>query len=207
MKFVLPLCILVLATACKKSGTKPIDKSHERMDLSEVLNTDDYFKNNKKASSQASDSIGREVQILEDINNDGFADTVVIKLNKLSHTYTIQFSCFKDVITEKNAAELYIKSVGDLNGDGIHEIMLLLQSEESCWDGVKLYSHKDKWVEKYDGLTYQCTDQNNYQFKKLNDKSVEFTTFGINKDSIDLNSGDTLENIIPNAPNRHIINW
>ncbi|MCC6818644.1 MAG: hypothetical protein IT245_07125, partial [Bacteroidia bacterium] len=120
---------------------------------------------------------------------------------------TIKFTCFKEKIVESNANEIFVKSVGDLNGDGVHEIMTLLQSEESCWDEVRLYSHIDNWVEKYDGLTYQCTDQNNYQFRKIGDKSVEFTTYGINRDSIDLSNGDTLENIIPNAPNKHLIQW
>lgn len=207
MKYVLPLFILTLAVSCKKSGHKPVDKGSERMDLSEVLYTDDYFKSKKKRGQSASDSIGLQKVYLEDINNDGNPDTATIVLNKLSNTYKIKFSCFKDIISEKNITELFVKSVGDLNGDGIHEIMLLLQSEESCWDGIKLYSYNEKWVEKYDGLTYQCTDHNNYQFKKLGEKSVEFTTFGINKDSIDIANGDTLENIIPNAPNRHVINW
>jgi hypothetical protein len=108
---------------------------------------------------------------------------------------------------EKNSSKIRLKDIGDLNGDGKHEIMMTLQAEESCWDEVKLYSYLDAWVEKYNGLTYQCTENNNYRFTRIDDKTVQLVTYGVNKDSIDLEIGDTLENVIPNALNTHIISW
>lgn len=206
MKLVWVALPFVLFIACKKSGSKPV-VSNERLDLSEVLYTDDYFKSNKTKVSKPSDSLQKSFVELQDVNADGVPDTAYITKNILNGKINIRFNFVNSRITESNANELFVKSVGDLNGDGIHEIMTLLQSEESCWDEVKLYSYKEQWVEKYDGLTYQCTDQNNYRFRKIGDKLVEFTTYGINKDSIDITNGDTLESIIPNAPNTHLIQW
>lgn len=207
MKRVLFLIVLILPFACKKSKKPSNDASYKGIDLSEVLETDDFFNSKKQKIGSAKDSIEKVIVGLGDINNDGKDDSAIIEYNNLTSIYKIRFSCVKATIAQSNVSQLSIKDIGDLNNDGFHEIMLFLQSEESCWDVIKLYSYKDEWVEKYDGLTYQCTDNNNYQFRKLNDKTVQLITYGINRDSIDLSSGDTLENIIPNAPNSNLITW
>lgn len=201
--------LLLLIFSCSKS--KPIVNNGDSidLDLSELMSSDDYFKLKKRNSGNKSDSILSRTVFLTDINNDGQADTATIEYNQLNSKYKIKFNCYKDFISIENISELQIKDMNDLNGDGHHEIMLFIQSEESCWDEIRLYSWVEKWVEKYNGLTYQCTEKNNnnYQFRKIDNHTVLLTTFGVNKDSIDAVYGDTLENIIPNALNRHTITW
>lgn len=176
------------------------------MDLKELMASDEYFRIRQSSGGKS----GRDsVRILElnDINSDGTRDTAYISYNENNSRYKIRFSCFKDPIVLDNIAELHLKDIEDLNEDGVHEIMLFLQSEESCWDEIRLYSHVGKWVEKYNGLTYQCTENNNYQFRKIDKHTVELSTYGLNRDSIDAELGDTLENIVPNALNRNLIKW
>lgn len=210
MKQVLLLLFLLPFVSCKKGGNASNAGTSDGIDLSDVLNTDDYFKTKKKRNGSAKDSVEIRIIELSDINNDGKNDTAFIIYNNFNSRYKIQFTCFDDLIEQGNVSELLIKDIGDLNNDGNHEIILFLQSEESCWDEIKLYSYVGKWVEKYNGLTYQCTNNSgstNYQFRKINDRTVQLITFGINRDSIDVNSGDTLENILPNAPNANLITW
>jgi hypothetical protein len=210
MKQVILLLLLPLLFSCKKNGSTSNMATSEGIDLSDVLNTDDYFKTKKKRNGSAKDSVEIRLIELSDINSDGKNDSAFIIYNNFNSKYTIRFTCFDAIIEQGNVFELQIKDIGDLNNDGNHEIILFLQSEESCWDEIKLYSYVGQWVEKYNGLTYQCTNNSNstnYQFRKINDRTVQLTTYGINKDSIDISSGDTLENIIPNAPNANIITW
>ena len=179
------------------------------MDLSDLMNSDDYFKQKRSNSNNKSDSVKYRTVYLNDINSDGVSDTATIEYNQLNSKYKIKFSCYNDFIGLENISGLQLKDMNDLNEDGFHEILLFIQSEESCWDEIRLYSWVDKWVEKYNGLTYQCTEKNNnnYQFRKIDNRTVLLTTFGINKDSIDAVYGDTLENILPNALNTHTITW
>jgi hypothetical protein len=210
MKQVLLLLFIPLLFSCKKNGNTSNMGTSDGIDLSDVLNTDDYFKTKKKRNGSAKDSVEIKLIDLSDINSDGKNDSAFIIYNNFNSRYTIRFTCFDAIIEQGNVFELQIKDIGDLNNDGNHEIILFLQSEESCWDEIKLYSYVGQWVEKYNGLTYQCTNNSNstnYQFRKINDRTVQLTTYGINKDSIDISSGDTLENIIPNAPNANIITW
>lgn len=210
MKRVFFLLLTPLLFACQKGGSTSNGAGGEGIDLSDVLNTDDYFRTKKKHSGSAKDSVEIRIVELSDINNDGKADSAFIEYNNFNSRFKIRFTCFDDLIEQGNVFELSIKDIGDLNNDGNHEIILFLQSEESCWDEIKLYSFVGHWVEKYNGLTYQCTNNSgstNYQFRKINDRTVQLITYGINKDSIDISSGDTLENIIPNAPNANLITW
>ena len=179
------------------------------MDLSAIIQSDDYFKMKRKQGNSTADSVTKTTLFFKDINGDAIDDTIVIAYNVLNSRYNIHFSCYPDNISLENINELQIKDISDLNGDKFHEMLLFIQSEESCWDEIKLYSWNQRWVEKYSGLTYQCTENTNqnYQFRKLDDHKVLLTTYGINKDSIDSELGDTLENIIPNALNTHVITW
>ena len=209
MKRICQTLFLLLIWSCNKS--KPIANNEDfiDLDLSELMSSDDYFKLKKRNTNSKSDSIVYRVMQMHDINNDGIADTAIVEYNQLNSKYKIKFSCYKDFISLENISELQLKDMNDLNGDGHHEMMLFIQSEESCWDEIRLYSWVDKWIEKYNGLTYQCTENNNnnYQFRKIDNHTVQLTTYGINKDSIDAVYGDTLENIIPNALNTHMITW
>jgi hypothetical protein len=209
MKRVIQSLFLLMVFSCSKSSPIVNTADSIDLDLSDIMNSDDYFKQKRHYSSSKSDSIVSRLVYLNDINIDGVADTVTIEYNQLNSKYKIKFSCFKDFISLENISELQLKDMNDLNGDGFHEIMLFIQSEESCWDEIRLYSWVDEWIEKYNGLTYQCTEKNNnnYQFRKIDNHTVQLTTFGINKDSVDAVYGDTLENIIPNALNTHTITW
>lgn len=207
MKYLWLLALLPLTFSCRKNRSTDEVYSPDDMNLKELINSDEYFKTKKKKSNRGSDSLEVKIVELEDINLDGIKDTAWIVYNNLNSVYKVKFSCFSGTITESKSSELLIKDVGDLNNDNKHEILFFLKSEESCWDEIKLYSYIDKWVEKYNGLTYQCTENNNYQFRKLNDNTVQIMTYGVNKDSIDVANGDTLENIIPNAKNLQTIHW
>lgn len=207
MKYLWLLALLPFTFSCKKNRTSDEAYSPDDMNLKELINSDEYFKTKKKKYNQGADSLETKIVELEDINLDGIKDTAWIVYNNLNSVYKVKFSCFPGTITESKSSELLIKDVGDLNNDGKHEILFFLKSEESCWDEIKLYSYGDRWVEKYNGLTYQCTENNNYQFRKLNDNTVQIMTYGVNKDSIDISNGDTLENIIPNARNLQTIHW
>lgn len=204
------LLLLPFLLSCEKNNKSSNNASIDGVDLNDVLNTDDYFKAKKRKAGSAKDSIQTRIVDLNDINSDGIKDTAFIRYNTLNSVYKVSFTCFPGLIHQGNVAELLIKNIGDLNNDGNSEIMFFLQSEESCWDEIKLYSFtNNKWSEKYNGLTYQCTNTSNtnYQFRKLNEHTVQLITYGINKDSIDIISGDTLENIIPNAQNSNLIVW
>lgn len=208
MKSLWPLLILTIFVSCKKNKIKANDADIVEVDLTDILTTDDYFKK-KTASTKGADSLRIRIVELNDINHDGIKDTASIEYNEINSKYKISFSCFDRSIFLENIAGLQVKDVSDLNDDGFNEILLFLQSEESCWDEIRLYSWINEWVEKYEGLTYQCSEdnQNNYHFRKINSHTVQLSTYGINKDSIDVELGDTLENIIPNALNTHTINW
>jgi len=201
-------CALVFLSCSKNQPVIQNQKALD-MDLSNIIQSDEYFKLKKKSGKSTSDSILKKTLYFKDINGDAIDDTIVIAYNILNSRYNILFSCYPDNITLDNINEIQIKDISDLNGDNFHEMLLFIQSEESCWDEIKLYSWNQHWIEKYSGLTYQCTENTNqnYQFKKLDENKVLLTTYGVNKDSIDVVLGDTLENIIPNALNTHVITW
>lgn len=202
------LLIPLLALVSCGQNKKPVATSDiSTLDASELLNPDDNFKAKKPGKSRVKDSFETYVQYFSDLNNDGIRDTATILFNKISLKNSVMFSCFSHTIQEKSSSPIALQDIGDLNDDGRHELMVVLQSDEGCWDEIKLYSYIDNWVEKYNGLTYQCTENRNYEFRQLDDKSIQLTTYGVNKDSVDLTNGDTLENVIPNAHNTHIITW
>lgn len=205
----LPLLFIPFLFSCKKNQSTALAEESAKLDLSGIFETDDYFKQKRKSGRKGADSLQHRMVELRDINSDGTSDTAFIVYNEINSRYKISFSCYEGSISLGNIAELQVKDMSDLNGDGHSEIMLFLQSEESCWDEIRLYSWLGKWVEKYNGLTYQCTEdnQNNYQFRKIDEHTVQLTTYGVNRDSFDAELGDTLENIIPNAMNSHLISW
>jgi len=199
--------LFTLFCSCKKNNKAIVASVDNDTDVLELLNPDDNFSEKKSKKNKKKDSIETSIVVFNDLNNDGINDTAFLVYNAQQNHTVIEFSRMPGLIIEKNSSKIRLKDIGDLNGDGKHEIMMTLQAEQSCWDEVKLYSYMDTWVEKYNGLTYQCTENNNYQFTKINDKTVQLITYGVNKDSIDLTVGDTLENVIPNARMEHLITW
>jgi hypothetical protein len=193
--------------SCKKNNKTIVAVPQSATDVSELLNPDDNFKEKKTKKSKKKDSIEISFIAFRDLNADGVDDTAFMVHNNNSKVTSISFSRMPGAIIEPNGSRIRLKDIGDLNNDGKHEIMLTLQAEQSCWDEVKLYSYLNHWVEKYNGLTYQCTEGNNYQFRKIDNKTVQLVTYGLNKDSIDQEIGDTLENVIPNARLEHLITW
>ena len=209
MKFKSTIWLALVFWSCTKNQSVVQNQPPLDMDLSAIIQSDDYFKMKRKQGNSTADSVTKTTLFFKDINGDAIDDTIVIAYNVLNSRYNIHISCYPDNISLENINELQIKDISDLNGDKFHEMLLFIQSEESCWDEIKLYSWNQRWVEKYSGLTYQCSENTNqnYQFRKLDDHKVLLTTYGINKDSIDSELGDTLENIIPNALNTHVITW
>jgi hypothetical protein len=201
------LVLISLFCSCKKNNKPVVAAEVSDTDVSELLNPDDNFSEKKSRKAKKKDSTEISIVSFGDLNKDGVNDTAFLTYHNYLHETSIRFSGLPGEIVEKNISRIKLKDIGDLNGDGRHEIMMTLQAEESCWDEVKLYSYLDNWVEKYNGLTYQCVEDNNYQFSRVDEHTIRLVTYGMNKDSIDLENGDTLENVIPNAKQEHLIKW
>ncbi len=199
--------LLSFICSCQKNNKAIAVNDNNDIDPAELLNPDDNFTEKKAKKVRKKDSIETSFVAFNDLNRDGINDTAFLVYNNMRKQTSIMFSSLKGMILENNSSKIRLKDIGDLNGDGKNEIMMTLQSEQSCWDEVKLYSYMDTWVEKYNGLTYQCTENNNYQFSRIDDKTVKLVTYGLNKDSFDQELGDTLENVIPNARLEHLITW
>lgn len=202
--------LVVFAISCSKSKkSAPRNKGEFMdMDIERLMKSDDYFRIRKQPSDSPADSLRISQITLNDLNGDGNHDSAVIRYNINNSKYRILFSCFPDAIVIQNAADLLVKDLEDMNGDGLHEIMLILQSDGSCWDEIRLYSYTGgKWAEKYQGQTYQCTEGVNYKFRKVDGKTVELVTYGSTRDSIDAKVGDTTEILYPEQPNAYLIRW
>lgn len=194
--------------ACKNNNKTIENEAIEDININELISSDDYFKPKVTSVRKAKDSMEFKVYEIGDIDQDGQMDSALISFNHELNQYKVNIGRLPGSILENNSSQILVKDVGDLNGDSKHEILIFLQSEESCWDEIKLYSFiENNWVLKYNGLTYQCTENNNYTFRKLDENTIQLTTYGINKDSIDIENGDTLENIIPNGTNTETITW
>ncbi len=198
---------LLCVVSCKRTDSEKSLVQYPIGDASEWLNGDENFGVRKWKGGKINDSTSTLFTLYNDLNGDGIRDTTEAISYSFSHQTEIHFSCFPSLILNQYVTEMQITDAGDLNNDGKHEILLLLQGSESCWDNLKLFSFADRWVEKYTGMTYQCVEKPMYQFTKLNDKTIQITTIGESRDSIDAVSGDTLEQVLPNQQRVHLINW
>ncbi len=198
---------LLCVVSCKQTENDSSTVMYPIGDASEWLNSDENFGAKHRKGAKNSDSTETLFTLYADYNNDGIRDTAQAISYSNRHQTEIHFSCFPALVLNQFCDELQITDAGDLNGDGKHEILLLLQGSESCWDNLKLFSLGNTWIEKYTGITYQCVERPMYQFTKLNDKTIQITTFGESRDSIDAISGDTLEQVLPNLQRVHLINW
>ncbi len=177
-------------------------------DAKEWLDGDENFGVRHGKGGKSKDSVQRLFTLFNDLNNDGKVDTATALSFPHQHKTVISFTCFKPLTLQHKIEALQLTDAGDLNGDGLHEIMIMQQGSESCWDNLKLYSlNNDTWIEKYSGMTYQCLEKPMYRFTKLNDKTIQIYTYGESRDSIDQSSGDTLEQVLPNEQRVHIIKW
>ncbi len=202
------ICITCFCSCNKNNKATVTDIANQTdSDVAELLNPDENFSEKKSRKAKKKDSLETSFVAFSDLNRDGKNDTAFLIFNNKQNQTTIYFSGLPGQIIEKNNSKIRLKDIGDLNGDGKNEIMMTLLADQSCWDEVKLYSYLDTWVEKYNGLAYQCIEDNSYQFSKVNSNTVKLITYGVNKDSIDQEIGDTLENVIPNARMEHLISW
>ncbi len=198
---------MLLVVSCKQTENDTSAKVFPVGDTAEWLNTDENFSAKNRQGNNSENSPDTIFTLYNDLNNDGTRDTAIaISFAKSQHT-EIHFSCFKPLILNDYLTELQITDAGDLNEDGKHEILILQEGSESCWNNLKLYSFNGVWSEKYSGMTYQCVEKPMYQFTKLNDKTIQMITYGYSKDSVDVVSGDTLEQVLPNQQMVHIIRW
>lgn len=200
------LCFILLAS-CRQGDQKPPFALYPIGDAEEWLNDDENFGVKRYKGGKHKDSAETIFTLYNDLNNDGVRDTATAILNHKRHITEIYFSCFPKLSLNQFVEELQLTDAGDLNGDGKHEVLVLQQGSESCWDNLRLFTYNELWTEKYSGLTYQCIERPMYQFTKLNDKTISIRTFGESRDSIDAESGDTLEQVLPNEQRVHIINW
>lgn len=208
MRFSLFSFILVLSASCGQKENDAASAVYPIGDASEWLNGDENFGVRHWNGQKSKDSLSTLFTLFNDLNNDGIIDTAKAINYRLRHQTIIHFTCFKPLVLKHDIEELQISDAGDLNSDGQHEIIVLQEGSESCWDNLKLYSLiANEWVEKYSGMTYQCIEKPMYRFTKLNDKTIQIFTFGESKDSIDSKSGDTLEQVLPNQQRVHTINW
>lgn len=201
------MCLILVSCSKGKKPARTADRDFMEVDIESIMLSDDYFKIRKSPSDSPADSLRISHVKLNDLNRDGIPDSALIRYNINNSRYKILFSCFPGYISIQNAADLLVRDLDDMNGDGNHEIMLILQSDGSCWDEIRLYSYTGTWVEKYQGQTYQCTEGANYKFRKVDGKTVELVTYGTTRDSVDTKIGDTTEILYPEQPNAHLIRW
>lgn len=196
----------VLILGCQPK-TKTNELNYPISNAEEWLNGDENFGYQQKSNSRKLDTAILIYSLKGDLNNDGIIDTANAITNSKNRTTKITFTCFKSIYINAYTKELVLTDAGDMNGDGKHEILVLQPGEESCWDNLKLFSLNTSWVEKYSGTNYQCSEKPTYSFTKLNSKTLQLITFGNSKDSIDISTGDTLEQILPNEQQVHLIKF
>ncbi len=192
--------------SCEQSKQKATE-TYPIGNAAEWLNGDENFGKNQKAGNRKLDTAQLVYSLISDFNNDGILDTAQAIANNKQRTTEIRFTCFKPIRFNYLIKELVINDAGDMNNDSKHEIVILQQGSESCWDNIKLYSLADNWLEKYSGITYQCTDKPTYSFSKLNSRTLQLITLGNSIDSVDISTGDTLEQILPNEQKVHLIKF
>lgn len=208
MRFSLFALALIAFASCRQKDNDTGTVAYPVGNAADWLNGDENFDVRHYKGGKSKDSASTLFTLYNDLNNDAVTDTVKVVTYPAQHRTVVYFSCFKSLELNQDMEEMQVTDAGDLNGDGLHEIMLLLQGSESCWDNLKLYSiNAGNWVEKYSGMTYQCIEKPKYSFTKLNDKTIQIYTFGESRDSIDTVSGDTLEQVLPNEQRVHIIKW
>lgn len=201
-----PILALFFLFGCEQ-GKQYSTEKYPIGNAEEWLNGDENFGKNQKQQNKKLDTAQLVYSLYSDLNNDGIIDTAEAIINNKTRVTEIRFSCFKAIRLNYLIKELVLNDAGDLNNDNKHEIVIMQQGSESCWDNLKLYSLADNWQEKYSGVTYQCTDKPTYSFSKLNSRTLQLITLGNSTDSIDASTGDTLEQILPNEQKVHLIKF
>lgn len=201
------LISITFVWACSSKPAVENPSATENFNVDELIRSDEYFIPSKEKKMEESDSVQVKFSEPGDLNGDEIPDTISIAYSIKDKRYTLRFSCFKEVLNLETHAEIRVKSVPDMNYDKRSEIVIFFQSEEGCWDEIKLFylDPTDVWKEKYSGLVYQCSEEKAFSVERVDEHSVLFRTLGLSRDSVDLTTGDTTEYVDPNVYSQDVL--
>ena len=126
--------------------------------------------------------------IIGDINNDKIIDTAFVNGPKYisekefwgdckngNCAITISFSCNFPSITIENAVTGFVENIGDIDNDGISEIIIVPSWFVGCWGKIHFYTMKNrKWKDAGNAKRNLCGEESFMQFiKKMKGKKVQ----------------------------------
>ena len=126
--------------------------------------------------------------VIGDINNDKVVDTAFVKGPKfLNETdfygdcnngnclITVSFSCSFPSITLENAVTGFVENIGDIDKDGISEIIIVPSWFIGCWGKVQFFSLKKKKWKNLGSVKRHICDQESFMncIKKRKGKTIE----------------------------------
>ena len=194
------IIIFVLLTACKNSER---DNSNDQKFSDKITQND-----TNSFQSDTSSIINSNIQtvdtfLLGDINSDKRKDTAFLinpkfknKIDPLDGgcvdndcSVTINFSCELASIHFNNAIGGGVYNIGDINKDGVCELMFIPAWFQGCWGQMHFYSLKNKiWLDFGQAAGYLCTDEDyKKRIKKINETTIEVV-----EDIVD-NGGDRVQ--------------
>lgn len=111
--------------------------------------------------------------VIGDINNDKIIDTAFVVgpkwLNEEDgwgdpktspYEIDVHFSCGLPVIHDGNAVTGYIENIGDIDEDGVSEVIVVPIWFIGCWGRMKFYTYKKgQWRYFGDADCHICTDE------------------------------------------------
>jgi len=110
----------------------------------------------QKAKSQTAEYEVQKI-VIGDINNDKIIDTAYVKSPKFiddkdgwgdckdgNCLITVGFSCQYPDIVLKNAVAGDVENIGDIDGDGISEIIIIPSWFVGCWGQIHFFTLKNK---------------------------------------------------------------
>lgn len=141
----------------------------------------------QNAKSQTSE-FDIEKIVIGDINNDKVIDTAFVKGPKFINEedgwgdckdgnckITVSFSCNFPSVTIANSVSGFVENIGDIDNDGISEIIIVPSWFIGCWGQIHFYTMKNgKWKNSGNAKRNICEDESFMNcIKKLKGNKVQ----------------------------------
>lgn len=124
----------------------------------------------KQSAAKLTDT---DTLVIGDINHDKVIDTAFITGPKwisdeegwgdpqvTAYEIDITFSCGLPAIHDGNAVTGYVEDIGDIDGDGISEVIVVPIWWVGCWGRMKFFTYKDgQWRYFGEAECHICTDE------------------------------------------------